>query len=618
MKSIRRYCLTTLVLIVTLGSASRSGQPVTSVIQYVRNGFSDFGASAVALESAIARIDPSNPQTVEEAKSALKTCRLRYKRIQFFLEYFFWYAAVSYNTPPKVEIEEPTLEYNEPVGLQVVESLLFQDDATEKKQELMQHAAFIRMSSQDLNSLLYNFRADIAQIVESLRLELIRVMTLTIAGFDAPLLKSGIEEANVSLSAIEDILKYLAVEDGMRPDSVLFYLQRARTCLVSNPDFDSFDRLYFLTDYALPLQRQMGRFIDEQGLELNTTEVLNYRAEDLFSPDALDAQAFLAGEGKVNDVRIELGRRLFFEKKLSGNDTRNCATCHVPQKYFTDGLPKSSNINGRTLLQRNAPSLFYAAFQHNLFWDGRVKSLEEQVASVIKSPAEMNGKPSVIARKLDGDGYRDAFAKAFPEETDSLIALDNIAHAIAAFIRTLQPRNSRFDRYMQGDKQALAEAEKRGFNLFMGKAQCGTCHFAPLFNGLLPPYYRITEVEVLGVPRTGDLENPEPDPDAGRFDVHGIEFQRGAFKTPTVRNVAFTAPYMHNGSMESLEKVMDFYNKGGGVGLGIPVHNQTLSNEPLNLTAQEVDDVIQFMHALTDANPFLSMPGSTSQKTSKH
>jgi cytochrome c peroxidase len=175
-----------------------------------------------------------------------------------------------------------------------------------------------------------------------------------------------------------------------------------------------------------------------------------------------------------------------------------------------------------------------------------------------------------------------------------------IYKAIAAFVRTLQPFNSDFDRYMAGDKTALTDNQVNGFNLFMGKAQCGTCHFAPLFNGLIPPTYALTEFEILGTTASDDWLHARADPDEGRFEVRPTPYFRGAFKTPTVRNAAVTAPYMHNGAFATLEKVMEFYDKGGGAGLGLEIPDQTLSPIPLNMTDQEKSDIIAFLKALTD------------------
>jgi cytochrome c peroxidase len=168
-------------------------------------------------------------------------------------------------------------------------------------------------------------------------------------------------------------------------------------------------------------------------------------------------------------------------------------------------------------------------------------------------------------------------------------------------METLSPFNSPFDKYIAGDKNALTKQQIRGFNLFMGKAQCGTCHYAPVFNGLIPPLYKRTEFEILGTTKNTDFKNPELDADSGRYTTFPTKYYMGAFKTPTVRNIARTAPYMHNGAFATLEQVLEFYNKGGGVGLGLNVPMQTLSPKPLQLDSSEVNDIISFLHSLTDS-----------------
>ena len=196
---------------------------------------------------------------------------------------------------------------------------------------------------------------------------------------------------------------------------------------------------------------------------------------------------------KPSDTLINLGRKLFFEKTLSGNNIRSCATCHQPDKYFTDQLIANRNINDSRPLRRNTPTLFYVSDQSSQFWDGRAPTLSEQINDVLTNPEEMNASiPEIKKRLIQNPIYQ----SLFPDS----VTLVQIETALSAYLRTLQPMNSAFDRYMAGDHQALTIAQKKGFNLFMGKAQCGTCHFAPIFNGSTPPFFNRTEYEVLGVP----------------------------------------------------------------------------------------------------------------------
>lgn len=573
---------------------------VDNIVPYLKTEFTTFADRTAGLQSAIDGIRPDDRQSVAAAQNALRACRIQYKRIAFFLEYFFDFAARAFNSPPEMELEEPSMEYDEPAGLQVIEALLFDDDPASKKQELQDQAAFVLSSAQDLHSLLYKFRGDDRQLLESVRLELVRVLTLTLAGWDAPLLKSGIGESYASLSAITFVVQpYLhggpvSQRLSSKLDSALHYLDR-------HGDFDSFDRLTFLTAYGLPLQTSLHRLIMESGLPLNAAPALNH-GRDPFGSEKLLYEGFSAATQASNSM-IALGRDLFFDKRLSADRSRSCATCHQPSRYFTDGLARSLAIDGKSFVPRNAPTLLYASFQHNQFWDGRATTLEEQTASVLASPVEMNASPRVVTEVLAADSACvRRFQEAFPH-ADSLVSMDHVVRAIASFIRTLAVFDSPLDRYMEGDRGAMTPSQVRGFNLFMGKAGCGTCHFPPLFNGLTPPRYDVTEFASIGVPATGDLDSPVADSDSGRFAVFHVPFQMGSFKTPTLRNVAMTGPYMHNGAFTSLESVVEFYDRGGGTGIGLPVANQTLSARPLKLSPEEKSDIVEFLRALTDPYP---------------
>jgi cytochrome c peroxidase len=203
-----------------------------------------------------------------------------------------------------------------------------------------------------------------------------------------------------------------------------------------------------------------------------------------------------------------------------------------------------------------------------------------------------------VAELKKQSGYVEYFRDAYSDEKEPINAF-NIANAISSYIRSLTSFDSRFDQYMLGDKSKLSASEKKGFNLFTGKAKCATCHFVPLFNGLVPPEFSETETEVLGVPQSKDKTNAILDADLGKYDISRSLIHKHSFKTSTVRNIELTGPYMHNGVFDSLEEVMDFYNEGGGEGLKIAPENQTLPKEKLNLTKKEMIDIIAFMKSLT-------------------
>jgi cytochrome c peroxidase len=181
--------------------------------------------------------------------------------------------------------------------------------------------------------------------------------------------------------------------------------------------------------------------------------------------------------------------------------------------------------------------------------------------------------------------------------------------AIAAYVRSLTRVSAPFDRAVRGDSTALGAEARDGFNLFMGKARCGTCHFAPLFGGAMPPSFAENEPEVIGVPERSRARRPVVDPDSGRFNVRRIDQHLHAFKTPSLRNVALTAPYMHNGAFPTLESVVDFYDAGGGTGIGATVSHQTLPADSLHLSVREKRAIIAFMRALTDTTGTTARPG---------
>jgi cytochrome c peroxidase len=562
----------------------------------------EFAATTAILKEKIEALSPADTSTVNDAIAALRASRMAYKKIEFLMEYYFKYPVNLYNRAPVYEIEEPYMEFQAPVGLQVIEDLLLDNEPYPNKKELLEQAEVIQTSATDIPAILHGFETSDGQVAAAIRQELIRVMTLGITGYDAPKLKTGIEESAIALRAVQKALTPLIenVNNG-NADSVRLYLNICLEHLEQDVPFDSFDRMSFLTQAALPLQMHLNHFIQDQNWHIDDASILNYSAKNLFSRDAFKTDSFLSHSQDTGVLIINLGKALFSEKRLSGNGKRSCVTCHNPEQFFTDALAKSIAFNEQETVARNAPTLLYAALQHGQFLDARSATLEEQIVAVLGNPNEMNADLQKIPGSINDKAYRKLFKKAFPgTPKDSLITVQTIARAIAAFERTLTPFNSPFDKYIQGDHNAMNAAQIRGFNLFMGKAQCGTCHFAPLFNGLLPPFYTVTELEVLGVPKNGNLEHPERDDDEGRYSVFKIKFYRGAFKTPTVRNSSATAPYMHNGSFRTMEEVIEFYNKGGGEGIGLATPTQTLSSDPLHLSPGEVKDVVDFISSLKD------------------
>ena len=288
----------------------------------------------------------------------------------------------------------------------------------------------------------------------------------------------------------------------------------------------------------------------------------------------------------------------------------SCASCHNPNKGFSDGLPKSISNQQGVFTARNAQTLMDAGYSTRYFWDMRASDLERQVIHVIDNDLEFNTDFDAIVSKLSkNDNYNKLFKEAYGGINKEDINERSISNAIAAYVNSLKSFNSPFDKYVRNETKEYPENAKRGFNLFMGKAACGSCHFAPVFNGTIPPFYLESESEVLGITQGFDSIAPRLDTDLGRMG-NGLKldnhpFLKNSFKTVTVRNSALTAPYMHNGLFDSLEEVLAFYNLGGGAGMGLEVENQTLPDTPLDLSQQEIKDIIAFMETLTDITSYM-------------
>jgi cytochrome c peroxidase len=285
------------------------------------------------------------------------------------------------------------------------------------------------------------------------------------------------------------------------------------------------------------------------------------------------------------EEKVALGAQLFFEPRLSADDTISCATCHDPDTAWANHNAVDVGIGGQQG-DRNSGTILDAAYMDFQFWDGRATSLEEQALGPIHNPVEMGETLENVVRKLNAiDGYRARFRAVFG--TDATV--DGIAKAIAAFERTVLSGPSPFDRYLEGDKTAIPPAAIRGLRVFNGKARCRTCHTGPMFSD--QTFHNIG----VGMDR--------PEPDVGREAVTNDPKDRGKFKTPSLRNVALTWPYMHDGSERTLADVVEFYDRGG-----VPNPTLDIFISPLELSDGEKQDLVAFMESLTGTMPAIERP----------
>ncbi|QQR79945.1 MAG: c-type cytochrome [Deltaproteobacteria bacterium] len=279
--------------------------------------------------------------------------------------------------------------------------------------------------------------------------------------------------------------------------------------------------------------------------------------------------------------KVELGKMLYFDTRLSADGSVSCATCHNPEKGWTDQLPVSSGIRAQKG-GRSAPTVINSTLMVEQFWDGRAATLEDQALGPLVNPIEMgNPNHETVTQRVQAiPSYVPYFQKAFHEG----VTKQNIGKAIASFERTVLSGNSRYDRYTAGETSAMNTSEVNGMNLFFGKANCTRCHAGPNFSDSM--YHNL------------GIGMDKPTPDQGRFVVSKQEQDIGAFKTPTIRDITKTAPYMHDGSEATLEAVVELYDRGGNKNTHLDPRM-----EPLNLSPQEKSDLVNFMKAL-DGNPY--------------
>lgn len=290
------------------------------------------------------------------------------------------------------------------------------------------------------------------------------------------------------------------------------------------------------------------------------------------APLGLDVYFPVPEDNPLSAERISLGRRLFFDARLSADQAVACASCHQPGRAFSDSVPRSRGVYGR-LGPRNAPALVNLAYARSLFWDGRAATLEEQVLRPIQDSLEMDLRLDQLVARLRGDPY---YAGAFRRTFGEPVSAPNVGRALATFVRSLRVGGAPLDRFRAGDTAALSPSARRGRALFLGKANCSACHVGP---NLTDEQFHNTGVSW----GAGDL---------GRFAVTGLEEDRGRFSPPTLREVACTSPYMHDGSLGTLEEVVRFYDRGGGL-------NPYLDEEirPLRLSAEELRALVDFLRS---------------------
>lgn len=571
----------------------------------ILEGLTDFKTRLSQLKSD-AHYFSENKITLEDLQKSLRETRNSFKEIEFYVAYHYpEFTKTHLNAAPLFHIEAAgTTSYTlPPEGLQVLDEMVFSDEAEDKKEEIKTITDFLFNSYASFYlSSMKNGLSKGNNKTLPLRVELIRIYSLGVTGFDTPGSLNISEEA---LHAFTGMKKYIQDDSYFKnynTEKANHLFTAGIKYLSENTDFETFDRIEFYKRYIQPLYRELGSW-DGRTDDLKEFSGWNAGSTDFFSSDFLDPYFYtLLKKDEDNEALRKLGKQIFYDQNVSDNGKMSCATCHLPENAFTDLKVKSqSNVDGKTVL-RNSPTLYNAVFAKRFFYDLRAFYLEQQAEHVIYNKDEFNTSYDNIIKKLNANPeYKKAFKIAFKKGN---ISRENFSKALSSYVASLYSYESDFDKFMRNEKEISSDA-KKGFNLFMGKANCATCHFAPNFSGLVPPFFNENESEVLGVTvKPVNYKPLELDADKGRINSpvkkENSWIYENSFKTVTVRNIALTKPYFHNGAFSTLEEVLEFYNEGGGEGLGLKMNNQTLAADKLNLTQTEIQQVIAFLNSLTD------------------
>lgn len=573
--------------------------------KFINRGLRDFKIELEYLKNDV-ELYSQEKISLEKLQQTLRNTRNSFKEVEFFVAYYYpEFTKTHLNAAPLFHIEAAgTSAYTlPPEGLQVLDELIFSDEASEQKEEISTITNFLYNSYANFYlSALNNGLSSGNNKTLPLRIELIRIYSLGVTGFDTPGSLNISEEAAHALKGMSQYINDEAYFKNFKTEKANLIIQHAITYLGKNTDFESFDRIEFYKKFVQPLYEELGSW-DGNPDDLKNFSGWNVSNKDFFKADFFDPYFYTILKPSEDSKELKnLGEKIFYDQNFSANGTMSCASCHLPENAYTDLRQKSaSNVEGKTVL-RNSPSLYNAVFAKRFFYDMRAFYLEQQAEHVIYNQDEFNTDYQKIVQKLNGNKeYKKEFKKVFK---DGKIDKQNFSKALSSFVASLYSFESDFDRFMRNEKEISGDA-KKGYNLFMGKANCATCHFAPHFSGLVPPFFNENESEVLGVTKKPITNLPiELDGDRGRINSNVKKenswIYENSFKTMTVRNIALTKPYFHNGAFNTLEEVIDFYNEGGGEGLGLPMKNQTLPADKLDLTEIEKKQLIAFLNTLTD------------------
>ena len=600
----RSYFLSFLILLV-LSSCKQQKQEATELTALVdwqptQEYYKNHLAEAMNYLDSLA----ATPIEAAQTKIYFKKARVAFKKAEPYASYINPEVGHRANGPALPFLTDDSQKVLEPVGLQKIEESIY--EGVENEAAYQNELRLTKGLLEILKGNITQRELNAERFFIATHQQLMRIVSLAIAGFDTPVSGLGLGETQQSLQSLVAVYE-LSIQERVKTADAQLDLQfeeevkKAIAFIETNKDFATFDRYTFIREYFNPITRSWVAIRKASDLwKPVLNKPFNFDSPTFFEEDSFNVEYFRAITNRnPSQAKIALGKRLFFDKNLSQAKDMACVTCHDPKLAYTDGKVTNMNNTGSPL-KRNSPTLINSVFQRAFFWDGRAETLLAQISGVFTNKEEFNSSVHEFSDEVLTDStYYETFKEVFG--TRRKWTNDETIKALSAYISTLNGFSSKFDKNMRGEENTFTSEEKLGLNLFMGKALCATCHFMPLTSGTVPPFFTDTEKEVIGVPETS--ANKKLDDDLGFYFMYEEPIQLGMFKTPTVRNAALTAPYMHNGVYQTLEEVIDFYNKGGGGGLGFDLPHQTLPFDNLNLTDEEQQALVAFLKTLTDV-PF--------------
>ena len=620
----RKACFLVLLFFgfLLLLSSSRKPAAPAGYISFYNNSILEFRDKLSGLIENSRNTNSISQFQKNDLLDQIKINRLALKKIDFWIRYFEPIAYRRINGPLPVEWETEVFEKfeapyrREGAGLTLAALYLEEDSPSVDSFRSLLNTALEATNVYLADSITKNL-GSYHHFFLANRLFILNLAAIYTTGFECPDTSLIIPELVHTLQQTREL--YKAFEENFPGYGLTsaYHDLFDRTILftIAQPmEYSRFNHFAFIRDFVNPLFELNAEMILRYNVRTSNLSdySLNKYASSIFDKALYRGQnkkgVFIGidDQDMLNDI-TEIGKLLFFDPILSHNNKRSCASCHKPGQYFTDTTVTTHPVFDRKgSLPRNTPSLINAVQYHLMMADGKHYNLENQTRDVITNPLEMGStEKEVLEKIMSCQQYRSAFKK-FLKNTPQYetVNIEHIASALMMYYSGFSNYYAPFDRAMLREKQ-VDESVVRGFNLFMGKAQCATCHFVPQFNGTKPPYTG-SEFEVIGVPSDTSFTKLSTDP--GRYGIHPTPEMMTGFRTNTIRNITHTKPYMHNGVFTTLEEVLDFYDAGGGDGKGLAVPNQTLSADSLKLSKSEKMDIIAFIHSLSEDVPAEKIP----------